>query len=176
MSCFNYIYVASDKPYTRCNEACSSVCMCVRRLRRRYGTVNLQASSHTYIQHNCMAPSLPHHSPHPNSPPPVTRQLSPGLRTLYEIIPMQTLALWLLRQPSTAQRICATDCVRACVLVVGVHTWDCVCLPCLLIFIFFFLWLSQVQLQQNDDGCSNYLKSYECKDFYIEESTLGYIT
>lgn len=159
MSYFNYLYVTSDKPYTRCNEACTSVCLDVCVTRKHPHTHKHTHRASAWRRH---WPAVPH----PNYPPPVTRQPSPGLHTLYEIIPMQTLALRLPWQPSTAQWVCAAECVRACPCCGCAHVGLCLSA----ISFNFFSGLSQVKLQQKE-RTGMHLKSRGCKDLYIEEST-----
>lgn len=122
------------------------VCVCVgawHRISKQHeslggSNVNTHTHLHTHISpHTCLSlsltrRSLPSQFPSHSS---VTRQLSPGLRTPYEIIPMPTLALWLPWQPSTEQWshqvtegqvigecVCLWMCTRVIMLCV------CVCL------------------------------------------------
>lgn len=99
----------------------------------------MYTDTHTSPQ-TSLSLSLTHHSLQSQFPSrsSVTRQLSPGLRTPYEIIPMPTLPLWFPWQPGTEQWSCQVtegqvigECVCVCACQrVDVHTCDgvvCLC-------------------------------------------------
>lgn len=120
----------------------------------------MYTDTHTSPQ-TSLSLSLTHHSLQSQFPSrsSVTRQLSPGLRTPYEIIPMPTLPLWFPWQPGTEQWSCQVtegqvigECVCVCV---PASVWMCtrVIVLCVCVHVSVSLLVSQSsQASQSDSG------------------------